>query len=488
MADILLFYPKTGFDIAKLSVDIPLSILSAACLAVKDFEISLIDQRIEVDWRARLEKELESNPLAVGISAMTGNQIHYGVQAAGVVRDAELGTRIVWGGVHPSLLPEQTLKSRFADIVVCGEGEKTLSDLARALKTGAGLDSVDGIAYKKNGEIRFTKARAPLNLNELPLLPYHLLDMESYIGSQGRFKDNSARSLIFISSRGCPWRCAFCCNPRLSGRRWRSMDAHLVYERVMELVERYDLDSVTFHDEEFLVKEDRALEIARLIDGRLSWWIQARMDRLLQVDVDALAEGGLEAVQPGIESGSDRILRMIKKGETVAQIKAANRRLARTPVVPLYNFMMGSPGETKKELDATVDLALELLDDNPKAEVSGFYVFVPYPGTELFELAVRTGFNPPRTLEEWSRYNRQHLRTPWIQEDKRELENLVFASKFIDGKRVLKRVRQALPYLPMPRGPFDMFTGILRKRWRMHDYKGGLTLELIKRSSRYFLR
>lgn len=487
MADIVLFYPRTGFDIAKLSVDIPLSILSAACLVAQDYEVVLIDQRIDSDWRPRLKKELESNPLAVGISAMTGNQIHYGIQAAKIVREADLGTKIIWGGVHPTLLPEQTLESSYSDIVVCGEGEKTLRDLAHALKARTSLESVDGIVYKKSGRMLFTKPRKALDLNELPPLPYHLIDIESYIGSQGRFKDNSARSLIFISSRGCPWQCAFCCNPRLSGRHWRSIDAHLVYERVTELAERYHLDSITFHDEEFLVDKDRAQEIARLIGGRLSWWIQARMDRLLRVDVDGLAEGGLEAVQPGIESGSDRILQMIKKGETTDQIRAANRKLAQTPIIPLYNFMMGFPGETREELNATVDLALELLDDNRKAEVSGFYVFVPYPGTELFEMAVQSGFIPPRTLEEWSHYSRQHLNTPWIQGDRDELENLIFASKFVDGQRVLKRAKQALPYLPMPQKLFDVFTRSLRKKWRTHDYSGGLVMELIKMSGRRYL-
>lgn len=487
MADIVLVYPRTGFDIPKLSVDMPLSILSAASLAILDFDINLIDQRIDSHWENRLRDELKKNPLCVGVSAMTGKQISYGLQAAKIVREANPQTKIVWGGVHPTLLPEQTLKSQYVDIVVCGEGEETLRDLAHALERCKDLSLVEGIAFKKNGQIILTSSRKPLNLNQLPALPYHLLKMESYIGSQGRFGSNSARSLIYISSRGCPWRCTFCCNPRLSARRWRSIDAERVFEQVSRLKEEYNLNAVTFHDEEFLVNKERAEKIAQLINGKINWWIQARMDRLLEANLEKLAAGGLTGVQPGIESGSNRILKIIKKGETVEKIRAANLRLASTPIIPLYNFMMGFPHETKDELNMTIDLALELLQKNPNAEISGFYVFVPYPGTELFDLAVKNGFESPRSLEEWASYDRQHLKTPWIQEKRKELENLIFTAKLADGKRIIKRAEQLAPFLPLPRGLFNFITGRIRKKWKRHDYDSSWDIQIIKWLSRRYL-
>ncbi len=488
MADIVLFYPRTGFDIQKLSVDIPLSILAAASLAVKDFDVVLIDQRTDPNWRQTLIREVEAQPLLLGVSSMTGKQISSGLEAARVAREVDRRVKIVWGGVHPTLLPEQTLENQFVDIIVRGEGEATLSDLAQALDKKKSLATVAGIGYKENGEIFLTEKRDHLDLNTLPPLPYHLIDMEAYVGSQGRFEDNATRSLIYISSRGCPWQCTFCCNPKLSARRWRALDADQLYDQVSGLVQKYNLDAITFHDEEFLVDKKRSEKVAEMIGGKFDWWIQARMDRLLNADVEKLAAGGLMAVQPGIESGSDRILKMIKKGETVAHIKEANRKLASTPIVPLYNFMMGFPGETKEELDMTVDLALDLIKDNANAEVSGFYVFVPYPGTELFDAAVERNFVPPATLEEWAQYNRQHLDTPWVQQNRDDIENLIFMAKLVDGKRIIKRAKQALPYAPIPAGVFDFFTKKVRRKWEQHDYGHAFETRALKFVGQRFMK
>lgn len=471
MADVVLVYPKTGFDIKKVTIDLPLSLLSAAVYVAQDYEVKIIDQRLNPRWEDELRKELEKEPLCVGISSLTGPQIGFGLQAARIVKDTQVPSKVVWGGVHATLLPEQTASHPLVDIVVAGEGEITFRNLVAALDKGRDLAEVKGLAYKRDGSIASTPPEAPVDLNQLPELPYHLVEVEEYVGSQGRFPQESARSLIFISSRGCPWQCTYCCNPRLSRRRWRSLSAEQTCERVSALVEKYRLDSVTFHDEEFLVDKNRAEQVASLIGGRFQWWIQGRMDLLRNSNLDVLEKGGLCAVQPGIEAGSERILQLIKKGEALDDFLQANRRMAKTNIRPLYNFMMGFPTETYNEVMQSVDLALRLLEENPKAQLSGFYVCVPYPGTELFDLAIKEGFAVPSSLEQWATFNRQHLNTPWIQGRLPLFQSIMVTSRFIDGTRLGTRLEASFKGLPVPLIKSKLLGRFYRRRWRKRIFQ-----------------
>lgn len=468
-ADVVLVYPTTGFAVQGLSIDIPMSLLTVASTVVGDYNVKIIDQRMDCGWEQLLKDELKTDPLCVGVSSMTGQQLNHALEISKIVKEYGSKAKVVWGGVHPTLLPKQTLESEFIDIVCVGEGEITFRNLVDALANRRGLADVKGIAYKENGEIIQTPSEIPTDLNALPKLSYHLLPVEEYIGSQGRFEEG-VRSLLFLSSRGCPWRCSFCCNPKLSKSRWRAMKPELAYERAAELVDTYKLDAVTFHDEEFFVDKARAEKIAEMIGNQFEWWTQARMDRLAVMDLSKLEKCGMRAVQPGIESGSPRILQMINKGETVDDFLDANLKLAKTGIIPLYNFMMGFPGESKEDILQSVDLAVRLLEDNPKAQISGFYVFVPYPGTELYNKALEYGFEEPRSVAQWAVFNRQHLKTPWIQGNLDLMTSLLNSSKFIDGTRFTKRLHTALSGLPFPESIGSRLGSLYRQRWASHIF------------------
>lgn len=466
---IILIYPTTGFAIKGLSIDIPVSLLTIASTIIESYSVKIIDQRMDPNWRRTLELELKTNPICVGISSMTGPQLTYALEISKIIKESGCDTKVVWGGVHATLLPEQTLKNKYIDIICIGEGEIIFRNLVNALVNQTDLIKINGIAFKKNGKIIQTPPEQLADLNKLPNLPYDLVPVEEYIGSQGRFEEG-ARSLLFLSSRGCPWQCSFCCNPRLSKRRWRAMKPELVYKRITALIKRYKLDSITFHDEEFFVDKERAERLAELIDGKFEWWTQARMDRLAIMDLPKLEKCGMRAVQPGIESGSPKILRMIRKGETVQDFIKANHKLAKTAIIPLYNFMMGFPTETRKDILQSVDLAVRLMKENPRAQISGFYVFVPYPGTKLYDLAIKNGFKAPKSIEEWAVFNRQHLVTPWIQKDLGLIKSLLTSSKFVDGTRFTNRLRTAFKDLPFPVSIGDQLGRFYQKRWKQHIF------------------
>ncbi|HEU0051364.1 MAG TPA: radical SAM protein [Patescibacteria group bacterium] len=489
---VILFFPNTGFDIKGVSVDLPLAVLNLAAFLVQDFEVQLIDQRVEPDWRTRLSDELKQRPLAIGISAMTCPQILYGLEACILANQISPQTKRVWGGIHPTLMPQSTLRNALVDVVVRDRGELAFRDLLLGwrdnpqadLKNFSSLSFVADNTYCETPLLKEPRGR----LNAFPPIPYHLLraGVETYIGSQGRFANPDQRALIMIGSSGCPQRCTYCAMPGMGSTRTQDAeDPERTVARVKELVATYGINAVAFHDEEFAINPRRAIRVAELllkeIGGRSAgfrWWCQTRMDTLARLAdfqgknyLPLFIDSGLESVQPGIESGSNRILSMIRKRETVEDFLQVNRILAKHPdLSPLYNFMVGFPTETVDEMKATLRLAVQLIDENPAAMVAGVYVLVPYPGTEMFETAKEAGFQPPQTLEEWAQFNRQQLLTPWVASNPEILELAEFArltSRFIDGTRLPRRLNQALGGKSgLSEKDFAGLSELVRSRWR----------------------
>ncbi len=483
MSRVVLVYPSTGLDLRGLSVWLPLSVLNVASTLAPDFDVAIVDQRIDAAWPETLRRLLGSETLCVGVSSMTGTQLKGALAAAQVVREVDPGIPLVWGGNHATLVPISTARHPLVDIVVMGEGERTFRRLVEALEKKADWRAIPSLAYRDGDRVERngtgTEPDGFVDPAAQPPLPYHLVDIESYISGPAIF-GRPLRALPYISSQGCPYSCSFCCQPVLSRRRWRRQPPELVLERTLALKERYALDAIEFHDEEFFVDRKRGARIAEMIGGAYEWYVQTRMDDLLALDLAALHRHGLRVVQPGLETGSPRILELIRKEETVEQFLEANRRLAGSGIRATYNFMMGYPTETIEDLTATVDLALALIEANPGASIAGFYVYVPYPGAELFERAVADGFREPETIEAWSAFNRQHLESPWIQDRRKTLEMLLYTSKFIDGTR-LKRTFQGNPLYG---AALSLLSSFYRRRWKRHDFRHSLDIDLIAFAAR----
>lgn len=482
MSDVILVYPATGFDIAKVSVDLPLSVLSLASTIVSDYNVKIIDQRVDKKWKLKLRKELRKDPLCVGISSMTGFQIKNALDASKIVKTNSDNVQVVWGGVHASLLPQQTLENENVDIVVQGEGEITFKEIVGTLEKGKPLNGIKGVWYKHNEKLRSNPPRELVDLNKLPEIPYDLVEIERYVGSRSMVHDEVKRTLPFISSRGCPHNCKFCCNPVLSKQIWRYMSPERTASDVLSLAEEFNLDTIVFHDENFFANLKRVKRIAGLLGGKINWTVQARIDDINFLNLYHLEKNGLRMIQPGVESGSDRILKLINKGITVKDILKANKKLGRTDIISVYNFMMGFPTENINEIFNTVDLSLKLLKENKNSWIAGFYVFVPYPGTELFNLAVKEGFNPPLSLEEWAEFDRQHLKTPWIQDKLDIIKNIVFTSKFVDGNRLKTLFRKKI----VPKFLFSYLGRSYRKRWADHNFKDNIPTTLLKYLGRVY--
>lgn len=471
MTDAVLVFPKTGNDVKNASIELPVSLLSiAGYLQQADYDAKIIDSRVDDNWEKTLQAELDKHPRLVCISSMTGIQIKYALETSKFVREnTPNGVKIVWGGAHPTLMPYQTMQNPLIDSIVIGEGELPLKNILDALEGKKQMKEVTDIAFKeKDGSVIFTPKGDFVDVNTLPDLPYDMVEVEHYIKSGGT---NSQRSLPFITSRGCPYRCSFCSIPSMSRNRWRPMNAELAYERIMKLVNRYKLDFVKFYDENWTSNPKRANELADRINGDFKWYIQARMDNLLWFDLKRLEKNGLSIVHPGIESGSNRILKMIHKDEDVETMVKANQKLAETGIQAYYNFMVGFPTETYEEVMMTVDLALKIIEENKNSYVAGLYVFTPYLGTELYDMAVLNGLKPPQELEGWIDFYRQSVScNPWAMENMEMFENIAYTSKLIDGrylKTIFKNTR-------IPKFMFDFVSWYYKRQWKKRNFKKDL--------------
>jgi radical SAM superfamily enzyme YgiQ (UPF0313 family) len=427
--------PRSGWQVQR-RIELPLGLLSVATPLDRDgWKVRIVEEFGNRHWRKELLEALSSDTVCFGVTSMTGPQILHAIRACKIVRKQQPNLPIIWGGVHGSLLPEQTLQSGWADIVVIGEGEQTFLQLVAALAAKGPFDQIAGIAYRDNGQCRLTAERPFVDLDSQPPLSYGLLKMDHY-----RRRLFGIDHVSFNSSRGCTFRCAFCWDPVFYGRQRRAMQPQTVIEHLKRIVRDYGIRGFLFTDDNFFINLNRARGILEEtvrsnLDISISK-LQVRADTICRMDkefLDLLVRANVKRVTVGVESGSQAMLDAIQKDLQVEQVLEANRKLMPYPIVPLFLFMMALPRETPAQFADSIALANRLLEENPRANRS-FNIYTPYPGTKLYETVVRSGLQPPQRLEDWAAFNFRniHRDAPWVEPQTRRLvQGLDFPLTFI---------------------------------------------------------
>lgn len=358
---------------------------------------------------------LRADPLFVGFSVLTGLPIKYAVIMSREIKKRGADIPIVWGGVHPSILPDQCLNEDYIDYVVVGEGEKTIVELANSLSKQKDLKKIVGLGFKENNKPYLNPAR-PLEKNinkfrldlEFDFAPYITHRLENKEG-----KKIEIRSLGYYSSRGCPHNCSFCYNNSFHKQRWRACSTQLVIDDIQYFKQRYGVNEIQFWDDNFWVDRERAIKILKGI-GVFST-SEIRID---YVDEDLLKkakEFGVQHFILGAESGSNRLLKLINKGFTREDVLIKADLFNKYSFKVLYSFMIGIPTEKKDEIYQTIDFLLTIKKIHSKASFT-VGVYLPYPGTRLFNLATKLGYCPPLKTEEWYKVDRwsDKSRLPWL--------------------------------------------------------------------------
>ncbi|MCW4000295.1 MAG: B12-binding domain-containing radical SAM protein [Candidatus Bathyarchaeota archaeon] len=388
---------------------VPLALLYlASALQKEGFAVRLFDMRLN-DYR-RLNV---GTPVFVGISAMSGAQIKYALKFAEHVRKQDSSVPLVWGGVHPTLLPEQTAASDLVDVVVRGEADLTIGDLANALSEKRSLDEVAGVTYKVNGVIQSNHPGKLVDLDEIPVdLPYNLLELERYPSFRaGRFH--------IQTSRGCPHRCGFCYNTKFNHNKWRGKSSRRVLEEIAYIKHAYPhIKIIDPIDDNVFVDEFRIQEICQgLIKQQLGvhWRGNCRFDYLANYSrgfLELLEQSGCVELDFGGESGSERLQQLICKDVTVEDmlVSVDNLRRFAPSIEPYVSWMSGLPEESDADLAETFDLMDRLKEVNPKTQHYGIFVYTPFPSSLTDGLVE---FTAPQSLEEWGNIEVFRFNAPW---------------------------------------------------------------------------
>lgn len=438
MNKIVLIYPKTGFDFEVIGL--PYSLLTIAAELIDKFQVILIDQRIDNQWKNRLKSMLSDDCLCVSISSMTGTQLKYALEIAQLVRITNPKIPIIWGGVHVTILSEQSLKNQFVDIVVRDEGEATFLELAFALQSNKKLSRIKGISFKKDNKIIHNPPRPFIDINKLKPIPWELIKVEKYF-MKGQVTKHTKREFdLGETSRGCPYRCKFCYNS-IYNFVWRPMTPENTVKILKEAIDRFNIDAFWLRDDNFFVdvkRVDKILDLMKKEKIDIPWYSSGvrieTINKLSSKMFKKLIGSQMKKLRIGAESGNDRILKLINKNISSKDIISANLRLKKYKIPVEYSYIIGFPTEKLKEMYDTVNLALQLKKDNPFSISHNINIYTPYPGTKLYETCLKMGFKEPKSIEEWSKFH--HLNINFNLYNKKEqgiMKNINETSYYSSG-------------------------------------------------------
>ncbi len=375
------------------------SVLKKAGYDVRVFNI-FTDQMSET-----INEIVRMKPLFVGLSTLTGVQTKYTYEMSRAIKQLDPKTPVVWGGVHPTLLPEDCLKEECVDIVCMGEGEEMIVELADCLLEGRDLGSVRGIGYKKDGKFAIDSRRPFISDLDKYDPDWTLVDdMEKCITPL----PDGRRQMDFVGSRGCPYNCSFCYNLKFNDRRWRKHSIEYVIRNIKYLRERYNVRAIHFHDDNFFVDMDRAFQILEKLNEMdvIATSCMIRLEVLNDEIVKRLLGLGVRRIFVGWEAGSDRVLKMINKGLTREVIIEKFELLSKysKDIAVTGASIIGFPTETWDDIYQTVDMGVKLSEMFPNIVVT-FQTFIPYPGSYLYDLAKKNGFSLPKTMLEYDTFD-----------------------------------------------------------------------------------
>ncbi len=333
-------------------------------------------------------------PDIVGISVLTV-EVPSALKLSRICKEFNPDVPVVWGGVHPTFLPDEVLKYGPVDIVVKGEGEETFLALCKSLEDG-GRDygSVKGLAYKKDGEIRHTPMR-PL-IEDLDSIPFPATHLILYPES---FNYKSMGSMI--ASRGCPWRCSFCSSRLFWEKKLRLRSPENIIAEIKEIKTRHNTNYIMFWDDSFSVSRKVVLGYCKgLVESGLNirWRTATRANLVDDEVLGWMKKAGCVKLEIGVETGSPRMQRIIRKDVTNEMVKNAFSRIQANGIATGAFFMAGFPEEKMDDIEETFKLMHEL-----DIEEIAYNIFDPMPGSELLEQCVKLGL--VKKNADWSRFS-----------------------------------------------------------------------------------
>lgn len=392
-------------------------------LKARGYTPLILDSRLEDVEAALQQPHIKADLACVCFTSMMGPQLSYAIAQSAWVKETLPGVPTIWGGILPTELPDLCARHPAIDYVVLGWGERKLPDLLDRLAEGAPLDEVTSLVHQdEHGAVVHT-AREPSKDHPPLVYDYDDVDLNPFLMEGyglGR------RTLVMITSRGCPHECTFCYGPQFHDRTWSGQSAEQVLADVDRLSQRYDFDSIFFNDDNFAVSWSRTKAIVEGMKERgLTYGLSFHASYLNDQRIGFLEKTGCVRLYWGPESGSPRMLEILKKGATPEMNLEIAEAARRHGLGALMGFMVGHPRETEADLQLTLDHIDDLMAVHPGLDISDIKIFTPYPGTEFYADAIAHGFEPPERLEDWAGFYWNKSNLPWLSEAQRKRLELI---------------------------------------------------------------
>jgi radical SAM superfamily enzyme YgiQ (UPF0313 family) len=287
-----------------------------------------------------------------------------------------------------NIFPLETLKIASIDSVVRGEGEYVFSDILNSFESNRSLSGVKGLAFKENGNVVDTGVRGFLSNEQLDSIPFparELVPIQKYHSLLAK----TSPITTLMTSRGCPFRCIFCDRPQM-GKVFRFRSADNIIKEMISCLDM-GIKELFFYDDTFTVSKSRVLDFCNKViksglNKKMTWDIRSRVDTMDEEIIKAIKSAGCDRVHYGVESGTEKILKVLKKDIHLEKAEHIIKLTSKYGIKTLAHFMLGNPTETREDILQTISFAKKI-----KPDYAQFSITVPYPGTELYREGLQSG-------------------------------------------------------------------------------------------------
>jgi len=401
--------------------------------------VTVIDSQVDkLDYSSLQEKIASIRPDVVGITAMTITLIDV-INTGNVVKEINNTIKVVLGGPHVNLFPNETIRLKNVDYLVLGEGEIVFTKLINVINEKVGLRKIPGLVFEDNGEIINTGKRPMIsNLDELPFPARHLVPYKKYTSLLSK----GGVVTTVITSRGCPFKCSFCDRPHL-GKIFRARSSVNIVDE-FEACTKLGIYEFQIYDDTFTVNKKRVIDICDEIIRRklnIGWDIRARVDTVNEEVIAHLKKAGCQGIHYGVEAGTDKILKILNKEITINQVKEVFNLTRKYEIPILAYFMIGSPKETLEDIYQTFKVMKDL---NP--DYVHLTILTPFPGTEIYFDGLRNGVIEKDYWRKFAKDPTSDFISPYwadifTRDELRELLIKGYKSFYLRPSYIFKRIR-----------------------------------------------